>query len=449
MIDATTRYRSYLLTVLLIVFAFNGFDRVALGVVMQDMKGELALSDTELGLLSGIAFALFYAVMGIPIARWADRGNRVTIISLTAAVWSISVALCAAVTSFTQLLLVRVCVAVGEAGCVPPAHSLIADYFPRAERPRALSRYMLGGPLAFTVGYFAAGWLNQLYGWRTTFVILGLPGVVLALIAWITLKEPRRLAARRAAMPVDSSAAAEEPAPVPVPGLKEVFATLLSNPSFRHLLFCFSTWSFFGYGILQWLPTFLIRSHGLETGAIGTALALIYGIGGGVGLYLGGEVASRYARGNERLQLRLGAGAFVLFGAITAIAFAVSNDYLAFATFAIAAIGGNLAQGPMLATLQTLVQPRMRATSIAIIYLFSNLIGLGLGPLAVGALSDAFQPWAGQESLRYSLIALCPGYLWAGWHLWRASNTVVRDLAAALVEHPRVAPVQAAFAGAE
>src|SRR6202046_5577488 len=166
-------YRRYLLAVLLVIQAFNGVDGLALGLVLQNIKVDLHLSDTQLGFLSGIAFALFYSVMGIPIARWADRGNRVTIISVTATAWSVMVALCGMAASFAQLLLIRVGVAIGEAGCIPPAHSLIADYFGRAERPKAVSVYMLAGSLSTLIGYFVAGWLSEFYGWRTMFILLG------------------------------------------------------------------------------------------------------------------------------------------------------------------------------------------------------------------------------------------------------------------------------------
>src|SRR5688500_2799534 len=187
-----SRYKQYLLAVLLVVLASNYVDRLALGLLLQDIKVDLSLSDTQLGLLSGIAFALFYSVMGIPIARWADRGNRVTIITLTTALWSAAVALCGVAGSFLQLMMMRIGVAVGEAGCMPPAHSLIPDYFTRAERPRAVAIYMLGWPLSVVVGYFLAGWLNELYGWRITFMMLGVPGLGLAASAWFILKEPRR-----------------------------------------------------------------------------------------------------------------------------------------------------------------------------------------------------------------------------------------------------------------
>jgi predicted MFS family arabinose efflux permease len=166
-------YKRYLLGVLLLIYAFNGVDRLALGLLMQNIKADLHLSDTELGVLTGIAFALFYSLMGIPLARWADSGNRVTLIAATTALWSVAVAMCGMVGNFMQLLSVRIFVAVGEAGCVPPAHSLIADYFGRAERPRAVSIYMLGTSLSGVIGYFLAGWLNEFYGWRSTFILLG------------------------------------------------------------------------------------------------------------------------------------------------------------------------------------------------------------------------------------------------------------------------------------
>jgi predicted MFS family arabinose efflux permease len=304
----TNVYRRYLLTVLLIILAFNYVDRLALGIVLQDIKLDLQLSDTQLGILSGIAFALFYSVMGIPIARWADRGNRVTIIAVTTALWSVAVALCGMAASFLQLLVVRIGVAVGEAGCIPPAHSLIADYFDRAERPRAVAVYMLGSSLSVVVGYFLAGWLNELYGWRVTFMLLGLPGIGLSVLVWLTLKEPRRAAS--AALEGNSGNAAPAsvstlaPATQSHPSLKDVCATLWASATFRHLLVCFSVWYFFGYGILQWQPAFFIRSHGLDTGELGTWYAIVWGIGGVLGTYWGGELASRYAARNERLQLR-------------------------------------------------------------------------------------------------------------------------------------------------
>ena len=419
-----SNYKNYLLTVLLVILASNFVDRVALGVLLQDIKVDLDLSDTQLGFLTGIAFALFYSVMGIPIARWADRGNRVAIITVTTVLWSAAVALCGMAGSFWQLLLIRIGVAVGEAGCTPPAHSLIADYFTRAERPRAMARYMLGYPLSAVVGYFLAGWLNELYGWRVTFMLLGLPGLGLAALAWFTLKEPRRgKPTIETANPLPSFEAANAH-----PSLKEVCVTLWANTSFRHLLLGYSVMCFFGNGITQWKPAFFIRSYGMETGEVGTWFAVIYGVSGLLGMYCGGALASRRAAHNEPLQLKAMAVAYAFFGVISAGIYLSPNQYLAFGLLGLSLVGVYTTYGPLFATIQTLVQGRMRAMSIALVYLFANLIGMGLGPLAAGVLSDAFQPWAAEQSLRYTLLVLCPGYLWAGWHLWRASATVARDL---------------------
>jgi len=413
-----TSYRNYLLAVLLLTLALNSVDRLALGLVLQNIKADLHLSDTQLGILSGIAFALFYSVMGVPIARWADRGNRVAIVSITTILWSAAMALCALAGNFAQLLLIRVGVAVGEAGCVPPAHSLIPDYFTRAERPRAVAIYTVGGTLGAVVGYFLAGWLNEFYGWRITFMLIGLPGLPLAALAWFSLKEPRR----GPHAPVTPAEQAR---------LKVVALTLWDNPTFRRLLFCLCMIAFFGNGILQWQPVFFIRSYGLATGELGTWFAVIFGLGGIVGSYAGGALASRYAAQNERLQLMVIA---VGYGALTMIeagAFWSHNRLVAFGLTGIGAAAGAMITGPLFATIQTLVPERMRATSIALIYLFSNLIGMGLGPLLAGILSDVLRPVFAQESLRYSLLLLCPGYLWAARQLWLASRTVMADLAAA------------------
>lgn len=431
--------RYHLLIVLLVVHVFNYVDRQALGLLMQDIKVDLGLTDTQLGFLSGIAFALFYSVMGIPLARWADRGNRVAIITIATALWSAMVALSGLAGSFLQLLLIRVGVAVGEAGCFPPAHSLIADYFTRAERPRAVAIFMLGSPLSVIAGYFLAGWLNEFYGWRMTFMLLGLPGLGLAALAWFTLKEPRRGQVPVIVAPCfDITSFASQPSVAvfspAYPTMNEVCVTLWANNTFRHLLFGFSVATFFSYGIWQWQPAFFIRSYGLETGELGTWFTVIWGFGGLLGAYWGGEFASRHAPNNERLQLRAMAIMYCSFGVIAACTYLSPNEYLAFALMGLAAVGIATTYGPLFATIQTLVPERMRAMSVALLYLFANLIGMGLGPLATGALSDAFRLWVGDESLRYALLVLCPGYLWGGWHLWQGSRTVTRDLALVQVD---------------
>jgi len=420
-------YRDYLLIILLIALVFNNLDRFALGLVIQNIKHEFVLSDTQIGLLTGIAFAMFYSVMGIPIARWADRGNRVTILSLTTALWCGAVALCGLAGSFVQLLLVRIGVGVGEAGCLPTAHSLIADHFSRAERPRAVGRYMLGGPLGMVVAYLLAGWINELYGWRITFIVLGLPGLLLALLIRVSLREPRT-ENRTAGVGLPAHPTMQIAALAPL-GFKEVYRFLWRNATFRHLTLYFSVVAFFGYGISQWKPAFFIRTYGLQTGEVGTWFALCYGVAGIVGTYLGGAWASRFAADNERLQLQAMAAATCGFAVVSACVYIAPNYYLAFALMAFASIGNAAVLGPLFASIQTLIPERMRAMAIATIYLLANLIGMGLGPLGVGALSDALATHFGNDSLRVALLALCPGYFWAALHLWNGSRTIGRDLA--------------------
>ncbi len=434
-------YRAYLLALLTVIFTFNFADRFALGLVVDNIKADLLLSDSQMGLLTGIAFALFYSVMGIPIARWADRGNRTLIIALTTAAWSAMVALCGAASSFVQLLLIRVGVGVGEAGCTPPAHSLIADYFARPERPRATAIYWQGANLSFILAYFVAGWLTQFYGWRMMFVLVGAPGLLFALLAALTIREPRRGEVPRSKVSVDLVSAhsqlANAPSPPP-PTLREVCAALWVSRSFRHLLCGFSVWYFFGYGLMQWQPAFFARTFGLKSGELGTWLAVVYTVTGVVGQHWGGMWVTRHAATNERRQLRFMAimnGGFN--GLVWALIYLSSSYYLAFAWMGLSTLGGTTIVGPLYAMTQTLVPPRMRATATALILLFANLIGMGLGPLAVGVVSDALHPFFGTDSLRYALLTFTPGYLWASWHLWQASKTVEHDMAALLPPDPK------------
>ena len=425
-------YKHYLITVLLVILAFNSVDHWTLGLVAQNLETDLSLSDTQLGFLSGIAFSVFYALMGLPLARWADSGDRVRLIWVTTALWSVAVALCGAVHNFVQLLLVRIVVAVGEAGCMPAASSLITDYFDRAERARATSRYMLGGPLSLLVGYFAAGWLNQYFGWRITFLLTGAPGVALAVLAWLTLKEPRR--EKRSALGTLAPAGGPSHSRMMVANasLREVWVYLFRNKTFRHLLISYSVMAFGGYGMGQWLPAFFMREYGMGTGELGTWFTGVYGIGSALGTYWGGELVARYAARNEPLQMKGMAWSYLISGALSATVYLlVPTEYVAFGLISISVICGALCNGPLFAALQTLAPERMRAQAIAVVLLFTNLIGAGLGPLVVGTLSDIMRSHVGEASLGYALFALCPTYVWAAWHLWRASRTVLRDMAAA------------------
>jgi MFS family permease len=331
-------------------------------------------------------------------------------------------------------MLIRIGVGVGEAGCIPPAQSLMADYFSRAERPRATAVFMQGANLSVIIAYFVAGWLNQFYGWRIMFAVVGLPGLILAALAWLTIKEPRHTRSPKSDTGLATAASLPssdgELALSVQPSLREVFVTLWANATFRHLLYGFSVWYFFGYGTMQWQPAFFVRSFGLQTGELGTWFAVVYGLCGIVGTYWGGVWASRRAVNNERLQLKAMAIANGAFNALVWTLIYFSHNYhVALAWMGLSVLGSNTIIGPLYAMTPTLVPAGMRAMAVAIVLLFANLIGMGLGPLAVGILSDMLRPLWGQESLRYALLAFSPGYLLVSWHLWQASKTVTRDLA--------------------
>jgi len=402
-------YKNYLLVLLLAILACNFIDRWALGLVLQDIKADLSLSDTQLGVLSGIAFAMFYSLMGIPIARWVDSGNRVIIISLSAALWSIAVCACGGARGFLQLILLRMAVGIGEAGGFVPGFSLLADYFSRADRPRAMAVYGLGGPLSIVIGYLAAGWLNAHYGWRFMFAALGAPGLLLAALAGLTLREPRRIGVREN----DKGAAA------PLAHrqrLWEVLATLWRIPTFRELLLCVSTLFFFTYGILQWQPTFFIRSFQLTGAQVGAGFATVYGLGGLLGTYWGGALSARYAAQDERKQLRYVTFALSIAAFVSVWIYLTHSLYLAFTLLAAVAVAQHCVNAPVYATLQTLIPESMRGTAIAVVLLFGNLIGMGFGPLAAGVLSDFYGATVGADSLRFALLTLSPGYfLVPGW----------------------------------
>jgi MFS family permease len=415
-------YGIYMLILLATIAAFNNADTSAIGLVLQNIKTTFKVTDTELGFMTGIAFTLFYSTLGVPIGRWADRGNRVAIIGLSIGLRSLMLMLTGATRSFGQLLSVRVGVAIGEAGCFPPAFSLIADEFTQAERPQAVGKFFAGGAMSAVLGYFLGGWLNQLYGWRTMFLLLGLPGPLLMILAWLTLREPR----------LRGGNSGIEAAPeAPRVSASQVSRALWANRTFRHLLAAICVTSFFGSGASQWQPAFFIRSFGFDTERLGIWFSLMFGIGGGAAMYLGGALASRYAPKNERMQLKSMAALYVAFCVLSVCAYLSASPITSLVLTGLATAGVLLQGGPLYAAIQTVVPTTMLATTISVVFLVSNLVGTGLGPLAVGALSDSLRHVFGEESLRYALLATCPGFLWGAWHLAQAARTVKADTEAA------------------
>lgn len=407
-------YKNYMLLLLTVVAAFNYLDRVVLALLLEPIKQDLQLSDSQLGLLTGVAFALFYAVAGVPIARWADRGNRNTVISVTTMLWSSMVVLCGLVVNFTQLLLVRVGIAVGEAGCLPPAQSLIAEYFDRAERPKAMASYWMCYPISVIVGYLGAGWLSEIFGWRLTFIIMGLPGILLAILVRLTLRESRLKK--------------KTPLLVEQPSFKDVANDLWRQNSLRQIVAAFCVAYFFSMGIIQWIPTFFIRSHGMAAGELGSWLAFVWGVCGLLGTFLGGYLTTRYFARKENLQMRFVALIFAICGLVFVGIYLSADRYIALSFMAIIGVLFTICNGAVFSAILSLVNARIRSVAFALIFMLANLIGFGLGPFFVGVISDLLVPILGKESLRYALLSFSPGFLWVAFHYWRAGSTIESDI---------------------
>lgn len=414
--DRPTGYRYYVLGVLLFVYSINILDRQILAILMEPLRLELGLSDTQLGFLSGIAFALFYATLGIPIARIADRTSRTGVISISIALWSAMTAISGLAQNFWQILAARIGVAVGEAGGTPPSHSLIADYFRQEERATALGLFSLGGPLGMMIGLYFGGWLNEWFGWRITFMAVGIPGVLVALVVWFTVRELPRGSLEGVATPAAETS------------VGEVFRYLWSQRTFRYMSLASACQAFVLYGVAQWYPVFFIRIHEMSTGEIGTYMALVFGIGGGLGTFFGGYLADRLAVRDRRWYLWVPMmatatatpfffGVFFSPGAGAAFMFMVLPTLLVSALF-----------GPVFSTTQGLVPPQMRATAAAVLLFVINIIGLGLGPQVVGLLSDLLRPAYGEDSLRYALTFVSLLTVVGAVLYWVAAKSLRDDL---------------------
>ena len=417
---ANRRTAYYALVVLTIVYSFNFIDRQLLAILQESIKADLGLSDSQLGLLTGFAFAAFYVTAGIPIARWADHGNRRNIVALSLFVWSFMTAISGLVNNFVQLLLARIGVGIGEAGGSPPSHSIISDIFPPTERASAIGFYSMGVSIGILFGFLAGGWLNEFFGWRVAFMVVGAPGILLAIIVWKSVPEPiRGLTEKRTA----STTA--------VP-LSEVVGVLWGCRAFRHMALAAGLNAFAGYSISNWTASFMIRSHQMSTGELGTWLSLTIGLGGAVGVFCGGLLADRLATRDQRWYMWIPALAgFICLPFMTAV-YLVSNPYTALLLGVVPGILFNVYLGNTIATTHALVGLRMRALSSAILFLVINTIGLGLGPWTIGMLSDYLEPSLGVESLRYAMLYVLPAVMcWSACHFYLAARTLPADLAAA------------------
>jgi predicted MFS family arabinose efflux permease len=400
------------------VYVVNFLDRQVIAILLQAIKADLGVSDSALGFLSGIAFAALYSVLGVPLARLADRGARRTLIAVALAVWSGMTALQGFATSFFWLVLARVGVGIGEAGCSPPAHSLIADLFAPARRATALSIYALGIPIGGAIGLYGGGLLREAFDWRTALVIVGLPGLALAVLVRLTLREPTRGWWEGA------------PKKQELPSLGEVARVLRARRSFVHMALAGALHAFYGYGAGAFNPAFLERVHGLAPLEIGAWLGGIAATTGVLGTFLGGWLTDRVSGRDQRWYAWLPGIASVLAVPFVLLFYLWDEGREALALAALPAILAGLYLGPTFAMTQALVPPPMRAQAAAVLLLILNLIGMGLGPQFVGLLSDLLAPRFGIESIRWSLLAtIVVGALWSAVHYFLAARTLREDLA--------------------
>ena len=409
------------LWILLIVYIFNFIDRQIVNILAEPIALELGLSDTQIGLMTGLAFALFYTALGLPIARYADRPttNRPRLIAIALATWSAMTALCGVATNFVQLLLARIGVGVGEAGCTPPAHSLISDIVPPERRSSALAFYALGIPIGTLLGMMIGGLLADWVGWRKAFLIVGLPGIVLALVVHFMLREPRqRLASTEQA----------RTASTPELSLWAAVRSVMGSRAFVLLLAAGSTASFLAYGKTTWTTIFFQRTHELTPGEVGFWFGVINGAAGIFGTWLGGYLADRFGAKNRRHVLTAPAIAMAVAAPIAFLAYQASTWQVALVLLIVPTLCNSLYYGPTYSAAQGLVPLRARAIAAAVVLFFQNLIGLGLGPLFFGMLSDMLQPSYGEESVRYVLYGAAFLGLIPAFFFWRCSLRLDEEL---------------------
>lgn len=408
------RQRWTFLAVLFLVSTSNYVDRNIISVLLEPIKQEYGVSDTLLGLLSGVTFAMFYVTLGIPVARWADRGNRRTIITAALAAWSVMTVLCGLAQSFWQLALARVGVGAGESGAIPPAQSLIAEYFSPDRRASALAIFTAAATAGYVGGFVIGGQIAANYGWRAAFIAVGLPGLVLALIAHFGLKEPRAILGF--------------PTQVQRESLGATLRTLLGKRSYRELLVGLTLYFFIAYGAVVFIPSFLVRVLGVPIGTVGTVYGTAVAIGGIIGTIAGGVLADRLGRRDVRWLAWLPAAACGLAFPAYVLAFAMPAfpAFIAFALLASAFVTGGLP--PIFSALHAVCGSRRRATAVAISLFVANLIGLGVGPLVTGALSDALSSVYGARGLQYALMLVMIVVIGAAVFFYRCGRAMPEDL---------------------
>ena len=391
------RSPNIVLALLLLAYIFNFLDRQILGILAGPIIADLKLSDAEFGAIAGLAFAILYSVLGVPLAMLADRTSRSRVVAASLAVWSGFTALCGTATGFTQLFLFRLGVGVGEAGGVAPSYALIADYFPPHKRARALAIFSLGVPLGLAAGTLIGAYLASWIDWRAAFLVMGIAGIALAPIMLLVVRDkPRDVAATASA-----------------PRLRSAFTTIARKPSFWLMAAAASCSSLAGYGLAVWTPSVLERSFGLALIPRGQFMASIFLIGGTAGVFAGGWLADRLGHKDRAWYARLPAIAWLITAPTFAAGLLVQDLRLAWVLLLIPNALNILWLGPVTTAVQHLVARPLRATASASFLLINNLIGLGVGPTLIGALSELFKERFGSEALRYAAVSVLGFYLLA------------------------------------
>jgi MFS family permease len=412
--QSASTHRFVALALLFLVYAFNFIDRQILGILIPAIKAELHFTDTELGWLGGPAFAIFYTALGVPIAWLADRSSRTWIMTIALVVWSGFTAACGYVTNFTQLFLARLGVGVGEAGGVAPAYSLISDFFPPHQRARALAVFSFGIPIGSAAGILIGGLIASRLDWRLAFIAVGIAGIVLAPIFRLLVREPQRGR-------FDAQASAGASA-----SILDTARVLAGKPSYWLLSFGAASSSIMGYGLFFWMPSFLERSFAFNLEQISLYYGALLLIGGVAGVWLGGVLADAMGKKRSRYAL-IPAAAFALTLPCYLAGMLSTSPMLAFLLFLPPTALGLMWLAPVITAVQHLAPAHMRTTASALFLFINNLIGLGLGSLLIGMVSDALTVQFGDEALRYSMLAGTGFYVVAALLMFAASRTLARD----------------------
>jgi predicted MFS family arabinose efflux permease len=413
----------FALAILVLVYAVNFIDRKLLVMLLQPIKEEFGASDFAMGILVGPAFALFYTFAGIPIARLADRSSRRFVMAIGIAFWSVMTAVSGLARGYWQLALARIGVGIGEASATPAAHSIISDLYPPERRTGAIAIYNAGASIGVLFGLMLAGQLQDIFGWRTAFIVVGLPGLAVAAFVGSALPEPIRGGS-------EALRDTEE-----VPSLGETLLTLVRIPTLRHITLAAGLYSISMYGVLNWSATFMRRVHGLSYSEIGFQLGVTMGIAGAVGIVASGKLCDRLAARDPRWLCWVPAIAGVLLVPFHAL-FVWAADPRVAVLFAFTGLNLLVAvfSAPTYSLAQSLAPLRMRATAAAAVLFMLNLIGLGIGPLLVGGLNDFFEARYGDSAVRLSLTAILVFNFWAAGHSLWASRLLQRDLGRAATE---------------